>query len=196
MSQLTLAKVVLGLNADPTRNFLLDTDGAGGLRVRRNADGSGGNILTFGADGQRNSWKTGEVIQTIVASDAGGSTTNTGAYTNVTQSLKNITPKSTNSTIIVECVFSVAIQLTPATNTYGYAVLYDQNNNSTFGTNPTFGIGTSSGGNSLNVSGTVMGIVTNNALAVRQFGLRALSGTVGNTTSLTNHFWKITEVQN
>lgn len=42
---------ILGINPDDTRNFLLDTDGAGALRIRRRADGSGGLLATFDAAG-------------------------------------------------------------------------------------------------------------------------------------------------
>lgn len=42
---------ILGINPDDTRNFLLDTDGAGALRIRRRADGSGGLLATIRADG-------------------------------------------------------------------------------------------------------------------------------------------------
>lgn len=52
MSTLTLQKVVLGTHPTPANNFLLDTDQAGALRVRRNADGSGGTVLTVESNGR------------------------------------------------------------------------------------------------------------------------------------------------
>lgn len=42
---------IIGSSPTPNNNFLLDTDGAGGLRIRRRADGSGGLIATFDAAG-------------------------------------------------------------------------------------------------------------------------------------------------
>lgn len=43
---------VIGSNVDDTRNFLLDTDLAGALRIRRKSDGTGGLLATFDAAGQ------------------------------------------------------------------------------------------------------------------------------------------------
>lgn len=42
---------VIGSNVDDTRNFLLDTDLAGALRIRRKSDGSGGLLATFDTAG-------------------------------------------------------------------------------------------------------------------------------------------------
>jgi hypothetical protein len=42
---------IVGSNADDTRNFLLDTDLAGALRIRRKSDGSGGTVLTVDSAG-------------------------------------------------------------------------------------------------------------------------------------------------
>jgi hypothetical protein len=42
---------IIGSNADDTRNFLLDTDLAGALRIRRKSDGSGGLLATFDSSG-------------------------------------------------------------------------------------------------------------------------------------------------
>lgn len=42
---------VIGSNADDTRNFLIDTDLAGALRIRRRSDGSGGVLATINANG-------------------------------------------------------------------------------------------------------------------------------------------------
>ena len=44
-------KYILGVSATDTNNFLLDTDLAGALRVRRKSDGSGGTVLTIDANG-------------------------------------------------------------------------------------------------------------------------------------------------
>ena len=42
---------IIGSNADDTRNFLLDTDLAGALRIRRKSDGSGGALFSIDANG-------------------------------------------------------------------------------------------------------------------------------------------------
>ena len=47
MSKVVLNSVVLGQSGTASNNFLLDTDAAGALRIRRNADGSGGTVLNI-----------------------------------------------------------------------------------------------------------------------------------------------------
>jgi hypothetical protein len=44
-------KFIIGNNATDTQNFLLDTDGVGGLRIRQKSDGSGTSILSTDANG-------------------------------------------------------------------------------------------------------------------------------------------------
>jgi len=41
----------VGSNSDDTRNFLLDTDQNGGLRIRRRSDGSGGLVMSINSAG-------------------------------------------------------------------------------------------------------------------------------------------------
>lgn len=48
-----------------TNNFLVDTDGAGGLRIRRKSDGSGGTVLTIDSAG-----RFGLAVMTTYANDA------------------------------------------------------------------------------------------------------------------------------
>lgn len=48
---ITTNSYVLGLSGTDTNNFLLDTDGAGSLRIRRKSDGSGGTVLTVNSAG-------------------------------------------------------------------------------------------------------------------------------------------------
>lgn len=42
---------ILGSSPTDTNNFLLDTDGAGALRIRRRSDGSGGTLISFSPSG-------------------------------------------------------------------------------------------------------------------------------------------------
>ena len=51
MSKVVTNSVVLGQSGTASNNFLLDTDAAGALRIRRNADGSGGSVLTVNSAG-------------------------------------------------------------------------------------------------------------------------------------------------
>lgn len=73
MTAITNAYVV-GLSPTPDNNFLLDTDGAGALRIRRRADGSGGLLLNIDPSGnitglngiplQRSQFITGKSVGT------------------------------------------------------------------------------------------------------------------------------------
>lgn len=51
MTKVVSPAVVIGLNTDDTRNFFLDTDAAGALRIRRKSDGSGALVLSIDASG-------------------------------------------------------------------------------------------------------------------------------------------------
>lgn len=51
MSKVVLNSVVLGQSGTAANNFLLDTDAAGALRIRRNSDGSGGTLLVIDSAG-------------------------------------------------------------------------------------------------------------------------------------------------
>lgn len=58
---------VIGSNVDNTRNFLLDTDVAGSLRIRRKSDGSGGLLLSMDSNGKF-SFPNGPAARTDVMS--------------------------------------------------------------------------------------------------------------------------------
>lgn len=47
MSKVTVNSIVLGQSGTAANNFLIDTDAAGALRIRRNADGSGATVLSI-----------------------------------------------------------------------------------------------------------------------------------------------------
>lgn len=51
MSTVKTNAVVLGQSATDTNNFLLDTDTAGALRIRRRSDGSGGLVMLINSAG-------------------------------------------------------------------------------------------------------------------------------------------------
>lgn len=51
MSQVKTNSVVLGQSPTDANNFLLDTDAAGALRIRRKSDGSGGLVMSINSAG-------------------------------------------------------------------------------------------------------------------------------------------------
>lgn len=51
MSTLKTNSVILGQSATENHNFLLDTDAAGALRIRRRSDGSGGLVMSINSSG-------------------------------------------------------------------------------------------------------------------------------------------------
>lgn len=82
--KLTVNEIVLGDSSTPTNNFLLKTNQNGTATLARNADGSGGNILTVASDGKV-TLTNGETITvsklqsgTAVASTSGTSIDFTG----------------------------------------------------------------------------------------------------------------------
>ena len=68
---------VIGVSATDTNNFLLDTDLAGALRLRRKTDGSGGTILTVDSNGLINQTKQ-LTLGTAVATTSGTAVTLSG----------------------------------------------------------------------------------------------------------------------
>ncbi len=137
----------------------------------------------------------GPVLQVVTATDAGFSTTSS-AMTNLTGSAPSITPKSSNSKIIVECVFRAAISPLGGSNVDAAFQLYDNISATVIGNAPTIGAANGSGGTGIHVQLTLRWSVTNAALTNRQFSLRGLSGNAGATASATGLFFTFTEVQN
>lgn len=144
------------------------------------------------------SYYAGQVIQEVYATDA-GSTTTSATLAGVTASAKTITPKSSNSTIIVECMFDGKIAAGGAgTNTSAKFRLYDFGNSADIGQEYTLGV-TSGGGTNVQTDApcNLAAYVSNSALTARSFTLRARYGTATSATvTATNHVWRIREVQN
>ena len=143
------------------------------------------------------SYYAGQVIQEVYATDA-GSTTTSATLANVTASTKTITPKSSNSTIIVECMFDGKIAAGGAgTNTTAKFMLYDYGNSADIGQEYTLGVGSGAGANvQTEAPCNLAAYVSNAALTARSFTLRARYGTASATVTATNHVWRIREVQN
>jgi hypothetical protein len=134
--------------------------------------------------------KPGQVLQTLFFTDAGG--TLPAAIGNITQTTKNITPKSTNSTIKVTVSFYGA---PVATGSFINAAIRQ-----TLPVAAPVGAQISHGLTTVGVSQSVgmcviEGLVSNSALTPRGFQLWANNAT-GVGGFISSMVWTITEVQN
>lgn len=156
-----------------------------------------GGVRANGAAWGSAAYYAGQVIQEVYATDA-GSTTSSSSLANVTASAKSITPKSSNSTIIVECMFDGKVAAGGAgTNTTAKFRLYDYGNSADIGQEYTLGVASGAGANvQTDAPCNLAAYVSNAALTARSFTLRARYGTASATVTATNHVWRIREVQN
>jgi hypothetical protein len=115
MSAVKTNAVILGQSATENHNFLLDTDAAGALRIRRRSDGSGGTLLNIPVGGttrqlaQIQTFQTG-AVDTTATVFAGGD-----AIPQITEGKEFMnlvfTPMNAGSTleIDVSCLLSDAV---------------------------------------------------------------------------------------
>lgn len=154
-------------------------------------------ITVFKANGTPTAFAAGTVLQVVSATDV-GSNTAAATLTNITSGVKQITPKSSNSTLIVECTFDATVSAGgPGQNTTGVFQLY--NNTAAANIGQQFSLGAVSGAGAdvqSQASGVIRALVTNSALTAIDFILRAKYGTAACTVTGANHVWTITEVQN
>jgi len=146
---------------------------------------------------QRYAPPAGTVLQVVAFTDVGASTS-AASMTSITNTTKNITPKSNNSTLIIEVDFKAQILAGGAgTNTLGYFQLYDSTAAANIGVINVIGASSGAGANlQTNASGRCSAVVANAALTTIGFLLRAMYGATACQVYGTAHVWKITEVQN
>lgn len=191
--------VQLGDSSTATQNFVWQTNVDGTAKLARgNVGATTQDVLTVDANGKVSLPATqGSVLQVQYYTDAGASAT-TNAFTNVSAANKTITPRSTNSTLIIECVTMGTVTAGGAgTNTTGEYILYDVEAVSTFGAAASLGVVSASGTNvQTQAPVPVIASRPNTALTARNFQLRARWATSSCTVTAGNQVWKITEVQN
>lgn len=140
----------------------------------------------------------GTVLQELVFTDAGGSTTSS-SLTNITVSQKQITPKSSNSTILVSCSYQGTVAAGGSgTNSTAATQLYDNGNSANVGGETSLGVVSGAGTNmQTSAPGIIRAVVSNAALTTRSFVLRArTSATAGANVTISNLVWSLTEIQN
>jgi hypothetical protein len=170
----------------------------GTIVLQTGAAGSKVNAVSYAADGTPTvlKYRTGDTIQTLMTTDAGTAGITSTTLANVTQTVQNITPKSTNSKILVRCTFAAYIAPLSATNVQGAISLYDSTNSVLLGYQTTFGPNSTAGGVGAYATQTIEYFVSNAALTARGFTLRAATGNASAALSVTNCVWTLTEVQN
>lgn len=148
------------------------------------------------ADGAPASRAAGDVLQMLTFTDAGTNTTS-GTMATVTLAAKSITPKSSNSNIIVRCVSDCIVSAAGAgLNSSGGFQLYNNTTAALIGSEYTLGV-VSGGGANMQTNGTVVceHVVANSALTAVSFLLRARFSGSSCTVTAASQKWTITEVQ-
>lgn len=141
---------------------------------------------------------SGTVLQEVYFEDSGNAGTSSGSLTNLTDGTISITPKSSNSIIVVDCAFSGQITAGGAgINSSGQFRLYNATAGADIGPGQlSLGVGSASGANMVTTAPcSIKGKVTNAALTAITFQLRGkVNG--GGTVTASLQAWVIREIQN
>lgn len=140
-------------------------------------------------------YESGQVIQQILFTDAGKTVSGTG-FTDATNTLKNFTPKSTNSTIVIDLVLRADIAAVSALNSIMNYQIFEGNVSTRLGSTMNLAAATSAGGLGATAGVSVRASVTNAGLGSRNFGLVGWTNSGSASGSLTLQSWVITEIQN
>ncbi len=141
----------------------------------------------------------GQVLQVVTHFD-GGADQSASTWVNLTSVAASITPKSANSTLIVECFATILVGNVSGVNAEGVFQIYSgggpppTGNIGNYITQSTFSV---AGGIGVRSGGSLLAAVSNTDLTPKSYRL-AGSPTVGvpNDIGGTQQVWKITEVQN
>ena len=141
----------------------------------------------------------GQVLQVVTHFD-GGADQSASTWVNLTSVAASITPKSANSTLIVECFATILVDNVNNVNAAGVFQIYSgggpppTGNIGNYITQSTFSV---AGGIGVRSGGSLLAAVSNTDLTPKSYRL-AGSPTVGvpNYIGGTQQVWKITEVQN
>lgn len=136
---------------------------------------------------------SGQVLQQqTYALDVGATTTNL-TLVNVSAGTKSITPRSTNSILLVECAFFGATSIVASTNHTGYFQLME--GGVAVGSSYGLEIADSAGGSRITAPLIVRARLTNSALTARGFTLGAYSSTASGSVAGQTQYFTITEIQ-
>ena len=195
MSLIKAIKAQLGLSVTPGNNFVLDASADNGTMklARGNAGATTQDIMTVDAAGkvafpQGVIAPAGTVLQQLLFTD-NGSTSLPGTISNVTQSAKNIIPKSTNSKI------HVAVSFYGAASSGGTFINTQLHEASAGAIGAMNSHGLTLAGNQAVGGWTQQAIFDNTSLVQKSFTLWA-NDAVGGGGAVTHMVWTLTEVQN
>ena len=137
---------------------------------------------------------SGEILQEITATDAGGSTAST-SLANLNLANVSITPKSPSSVIIVDVQFQGRSSLLSGTNTLAAYRLYEATGASDIGEENQLTASAESQGVNMQAPINVRARIANAALTERTFQLRARTNQAGAPAHATNMVWSIREIK-
>ena len=196
MSLLSFIKAQLGLSSTPANNFVLDASANNGTMklARGNAGATTQDVMTIDANGKvafpqgKSAWNSGEVIQQKLFTDA-GITVNSNSFLRVT-SAKSITPKSTNSKILIQVSFYI-YNATGAANYLDVKIVLNQTTD--VAVPISFGNG---GGIQQYAMSSMAGIYDNTSLTAKEFDLYAGMSAGSISGAISNVVFALTEIQN
>ena len=201
MSGVLKTHVQLGDSGTATNNFMVTAQDANGtMKIARGNNGATTqDVMTVNSSGQvafpqgRSAWNSGEVIQEVLALDAGSSAAHlTLANLNAASIVFN--PKSTNSKILV--VVHAILQITNVTAANTAATFQLNDVAVPFSNQYILQAASASGGMGNQVPGVVAGIYNNSNLTAKAFRLYGVSNNASASVGATNMVWSIREVQN
>jgi hypothetical protein len=196
MSLLKLIRQQLGLSVTPANNFVLDASADNGTMklARGNAGATTQDVMTVDANGKiafpqgRSAWNSGEVIQQKLFTDA-GIAVNSTSFLRVT-SAKSITPKSTNSKILIQISFYIYNASAPA-NYLDVKIVLNQTTD--VAVPISFGNG---GGVQQYAMASMSGIYDNTSLTAKEFDLYAGMSHASISGAINTIVFALTEIQN
>ena len=187
--------IQIGNSTTATQNFVFASNGDGTAKISRgNVGATTQDVLTVSSSGLVLIPATpGSIIQMqTFAVDAGGSTIN-GALTSMSASSKTITPRSTNSILLVTCYFYAQSEIYAGVNTVAYSQLMESGTG--VGATYSVQVATNSGGNRTSAPAAIAVRLTNASLSPRAFTLGAYTNNANSAATATAQNFVITEVQ-
>jgi len=136
----------------------------------------------------------GAVLQEVTATDA-GSTTTSLSLVNLNASNVSITPKSTNSILIVDVQFQGTEGLLNGTNTVAHFQLYEIGPAAAIGAENELAANTETVGTHVAMPANIRARLTNASLTARTFQLRGRTSHAGAQAGALNMVWSIREIQ-
>ncbi len=137
---------------------------------------------------------TGTVLQEVIGTDAGNTTTST-SLTGLSAASVSITPKSASSQLLITVTFKGTSAFLSAVNTIASFRLYDFTNSADIGIEYDLSTTTASGGNGRSDLASISAIVSNAVLTARGFTLRGKTNNASSAAGAQSMVWSIREIK-